>query len=212
MTIYKRNYELEKAANALAPTNQQFNFDNFQNNFSMKHSDIFKLTFKDAHLYKVKEAVLSLLEGWNLVHPNNLLGTVGVMYYEQDSKNVVLELYFYVYNEDGIYATIEPYNFISSIGIEYDYTFEQFHYQNPKNYLYQKMIGNVFIIALDTPWANNSLISFSLPANFRFLFLLPWGLPSLTPEFFNLASVSLVLAEINDFSMLALIEKAKANI
>ena len=146
MTIYKRNYELEKAANALAPTNQQFNFDNFQNNFSMKHSDIFKLTFKDAHLYKVKEAVLSLLEGWNLVHPNNLLGTVGVMYYEQDSKNVVLELYFYVYNEDGIYATIEPYNFISSIGIEYDYTFEQFHYQNPKNYLYQKMIGNVFII------------------------------------------------------------------
>lgn len=102
MTIYKRNYELEKAANALAPTNQQFNFDNFQNNFSMKHSDIFKLTFKDAHLYKVKEAVLSLLEGWNLVHPNNLLGTVGVMYYEQDSKNVVLELYFYVYNEDGI--------------------------------------------------------------------------------------------------------------
>jgi len=68
------------------------------------------------------------------------------------------------------------------------------------------------ILALDTPWANNSLISFSLPANFRFLFLLPWGLPSLTPEFFNLASVSLVLAEINDFSMLALIEKAKANI
>lgn len=63
MTIYKRNYELEKAANALAPTNQQFNFDSFQNNFSMKHSDIFKLTFKDAHLYKVKEAVLSLLEG-----------------------------------------------------------------------------------------------------------------------------------------------------
>ena len=40
MTIYKRNYELEKAANALAPTNQQFNFDNFQNNFSMKHSDL----------------------------------------------------------------------------------------------------------------------------------------------------------------------------
>lgn len=103
MTIYKRNYELEKAANALAPTNQQFNFDNFQNNFSMKHSDIFKLTFKDAHLYKVKEAVLSLLEGWNLVHPNNLLGTVGVMYYEQDSKNVILELYFYVYKSLSFY-------------------------------------------------------------------------------------------------------------
>ena len=68
------------------------------------------------------------------------------------------------------------------------------------------------IFILDTPWASNSLISFSLPANFKFLFLLPCGLPNLTPEFFNLASVSLVLAEINDFSMLALMEKAKANI
>lgn len=146
MTIYKRNYELEKAANAFLPINEQFDFDCFHRDFMMKHSDIFKLTFKDAHLYKVKEAILSLLEGWNLVHPNNLLGVVGIMYYEQDSKNVVLELYFYVYNEEGIYTAIEPYNFISSIGIEYDYTFEQFHYKNPKNYLYQKMIGNAFII------------------------------------------------------------------
>ena len=146
MTIYKRNYELEKSTNAFLPIDKQFDFDCFHRDFMMMHSDIFNLTFKDALLYKVKEAVLSLLEGWNLIHPNNLLGVVGVMYYEQDSKNVVLELYFYVYNEDGIYATIEPYNFISSIGIEYDYTFEQFHYQNPKNYLYQKMIGNAFII------------------------------------------------------------------
>lgn len=146
MTIYKRNYELEKSANTLAPTNQQFNFDNFQNNFSMKHSDIFKLTIKNANLYKVKNFFISVLDGWNMVHINNPLGTVGVIYYEQDTKNVILELYFYVYNEEGIYSAIEPYNFISSIGMEYDFIFEQFHYQNPKNYLYQKMIGNAFII------------------------------------------------------------------
>ena len=90
MTIYKRNYELEKSTNAFLPIDKQFDFDCFYKDFTMKHSDIFKLTFKDALLYKVKEAILSLLEGWNLVHPNNLLGVVGVMYYEQDSKNVVL--------------------------------------------------------------------------------------------------------------------------
>ena len=68
------------------------------------------------------------------------------------------------------------------------------------------------ILAFETPWTSNSLNSFSLPANIRFLFLLPCGHPSFTPEFFNLASVSLVLAEINDFSIDAEIEKAKANI
>ena len=102
MTIYKRNYELEKATNDSIPIDKQFNFDCFYKDFTMKHSDIFKLTFKDALLYKVKDAILSLLEGWNLIHPNNLLGVVGVMYYEQDSKKVILELYFYVYNEEGI--------------------------------------------------------------------------------------------------------------
>lgn len=146
MTIYKRNYELEKTANASLPINEQFDFDCFHRDFMMKHSDIFKLTIKDALLYKVKKSILSLLECWNEIYPDNLLGVVGVMYYEQDSKNVVLELYFYVYNEKGIYSAIEPYNFISSIGMEYDFIFEQFHYQNPKNYLYQKMIGNAFIV------------------------------------------------------------------
>lgn len=146
MTIYKRNYELEKSANAFLPIDKQFNFDCFHRDFMMMHSDIFKLTIKDANPYKVKNSFISLLDGWNMVHTNNPLGTVGVIYYEQDTKNVILELYFYVYNEEGIYTAIEPYNFISSIGMEYDFIFEQFHYQNPKNYLYQKMIGNAFII------------------------------------------------------------------
>lgn len=112
MTIYKRNYELEKAANAFLPINEQFDFDCFHRDFMMKHSDIFKLTIKDALLYKVKKSILSLLECRNEIYPDNLLGVVGVMYYEQDTKNVVLELYFYVYNEEGIYSAIEPYNFM----------------------------------------------------------------------------------------------------
>ena len=91
MTIYKRNYELEKATNASLPINEQFDFDCFHRDFMMKHSDIFKLTIKDALLYKVKKSILSLLECWNEIYPDNLLGVVGVMYYEQDSKNVVLE-------------------------------------------------------------------------------------------------------------------------
>lgn len=146
MTIYKRNYELEKASNASLPINEQFDFDCFHRDFMMKHSDIFKLTIKDANLYKVKNYFISLIDGWNMAHINDPLGTVGVMYYEQDTKDVILELYFYVYNEEGIYSAIELYNFISSIGMEYDFIFEQFHYQNPKNYLYQKMIGNAFIV------------------------------------------------------------------
>lgn len=77
MTIYKRNYELEKFTNAFLPLDKQFNFDCFHRDFMMMHSDIFKLTFKDALLYKVKEAILSLLEGWNLIHPNNYWELLG---------------------------------------------------------------------------------------------------------------------------------------